>query len=258
MKRVCVFTILLCLIGFSAHARSVNVVVGGLPVTAAPPACADSSCTGFLVCQNFETTAETCTTCSEDNSETWTKSGGTITVDATSSAIRGSQYLSIDSGANGTGNISVSIAGTPTSGSLFFRYRSTDGTPTVQNRIFRIVTSEDTTLVTAYHRTDGNIRLYHGGNYQTSSGTELSADNTVRYIWVDFALGSGTDGTASVYVSANATKPASAAVSVTNGTALTSTPVTGLILRSGEDNGQFVHHYDQILFDNSTIGDVCD
>lgn len=63
-----------------------------------------NECTGLLVCQNFETTAEACDPCTEDNSESWDKvlgTSGTATVDCATGTgncpLRGSQSLQFNS-----------------------------------------------------------------------------------------------------------------------------------------------------------------
>jgi hypothetical protein len=162
--------------------------------------------------------------------------------------------------------LNIPIASSPTSGSIFFRYRTTDGTPDEQNRFFRVSEATDAaSILTAYHRTDGNIRAFHGSSYATSSTTPFSGDNTIYAVWIDYVLatGAGNDGTVSIYVAtisdptaAPPSKPGSPVVSVTGGTSLASVPPTMLQLRAGE-SGSIEHHYDQVLINGTTIGDVC-
>ena len=136
--------------------------VGLIPIgTASAPACADSSCTGFEVCQNFEGTGY-------DNSESWTTWNGTPAEDdTTATLLRGSQQMALDN----TDRVYIGVAGSPGQGSLHFRYKAADGTPSTAFRFIKISYNGagDDTSIALYHRTDGNIRAYNGGSYATSS-----------------------------------------------------------------------------------------
>lgn len=252
MKKLLVAFLILVTVSFQASAGLKVMVVGGVPAAAT---CAGSSCTGYEICQNFQTA-----TTGYDNSETWTTWTGTPNpVDTTATVLRATQQLALDNGDRAY----TTIAGSPAEGHLFFRYKAADGTPSAQFRFMKIsYNGEGDDLVIAfYHRTDGNIRAYHGGTYATTTTTPLASDNTAVYIWVDFTLGTGANGTMDIYTSANSTKPGvgSKALEITNGAATSANSYDRVSLWNDGSATAQITYFDQVLFDTAaTIGTVCD
>lgn len=221
-------------------------------------ACYGGSATGLLLYQNFETTAESCTSCAEDNSETWTKTvagTGSITVDdTTATVLRGSQQLKIvgDSGAGYTYITSPTITGTsPAYGS--YRFRTTDGrTGSVQYNFGGF--NGTTNLFYVGINATGYVYCIAAGGTGVSATTDQLPDNDsgTRYIWWDWTK-SATTATINVYIADSRTKPASPTCTSNNGNQnLDLNNVKAIALNSQ------THYFDHILTDNANIGDLCE
>lgn len=232
-----------------ALSAAIQAVVG----TTAAPACADSSCTEFLVCENFQTA-----TTGYDSGLAWSETVGTNGVveaaDTTATVLRGTQQLKLYAGDAGQYSISrtTNAYASPATTYVHFRWKTPDTTPSSSDDFFYILDSSGNILCCLKLITTGTVRLYHGTAYQASAGT-LSND-TLYHIWIEYTKGTGSDGVAKVWIGTTSTKPGSTfTTNVTNGTA---TADSGkLQLRAGYQQTYF---YDQLLVNGSEIGDVCD
>lgn len=138
-------------------------------------ACDDSSCTGFDVCQNLETTGY-------DNSESWTESngaGGTIDEDEQGTVLRGSESLEVIYGS------ASGYAYSPTfsEGIVYFHclFRTTDATPAGNIDVLKLSASGLSARYTLRLNTDGTIRLTVAGQIPTT--TDALSDNTTYHFW---------------------------------------------------------------------------
>lgn len=216
-------------------------------VTAAP-ACGDSSCTGFLVCQNTEGTGY-------DNSETWTESvasGATIDEDYGTS-IRGSQSLRIiGSDADWSQTKKTFTAAGEVYG--FVRFRPVD--LPAASTIFLGLQNSTTDQFWIKVNGSGYLVAYHGSDSAVASTTQMSVGNTY-YIWYYYskATGGGGNGVWWVKISSTTTMPPGTNYEI-SGTAGSSTAdVDGVYLGHLGTSNEFVA--DQILLKTTAIGDVC-
>lgn len=231
------------------HTKTCTIVVGGLPV-ASGGACADADTyTALEANENFEGTGY-------DNGDWTTWTGTPNADDTTATVLRGSQQLALDNGER----VYKAVSGSPSGGSIHFRYKAADGTPSANHQFLKIGYGgdSDTFVINLYHRTDGNIGAYHGSSYGTTTDTPLATNNTMVHVWLAFTLGTGADGQLGLYISSNGTKPGSPTIYLSNGTATSANSYDRISLwNSGEATSQ-ITYYDQFLFDTSTsIGDVC-
>ncbi len=223
--------------------------------------CADSSCTGFLVCQNFQTA-----TTGYDNSESWSETVGTggevEAADTTATVLRGTQQLKIFAGDAGQTSFTVSPSfATTTSGSFHFRFKAADATPATQHTIARGLGEDAVARFGIWLRTDGNIRVTYPNNYATSDfanyapvGSAVLQNDTKYHFWIDFTINGGpNNSTLSLYASTSQTKPETAALTISNGDATTGIAYVDLLQSQGA-----TAYYDQVLVDNATIGSVCE
>jgi hypothetical protein len=218
-------------------------------------ACTDANpvgnCTGFLICQNFETTAEDCDPCTEDHDESWNKTlggTGTITVDY-STALRGSQSCQIASdGSNGSSMyVTFSAQGTVYG---FFRVKVNDGRPSSTNQLMAFI--GDGSVGGVSLMTDGKIRVYNGSaNAQSTTTLDDGASGTI-YVWFYWTKGTGADGTMGIEVNTSRTFGAWEAEGTT-GTATTDMTSVGLASRYVTDAV-----FDQVLIKTTAIGTVCE
>ena len=249
-KHVAFLALILLLPWLSACTESgampVTMLGGG--VTAAR--CADSSCTGFLICQNFEGTGY-------DNSESWSEYipvDGVLDEDDTTTPMRGSQQLK-NAGASSNYPIatSPSFTGSSTIG-FHLRYRATDSTPASARYMVSLHDSGDAVVMHLDIRTNGEIRVYHGTGYATTTDTPV-ADGTMVHLWGYYVAGSGADGVYKLYKSANSTKPESKSIDGSNGTSTADVEVIKLWEYNNETGGAY---FDQVLVSTAEIGTVCD
>jgi hypothetical protein len=236
---------------------NLGVVGGGVPAEGA--ACADTSCTGFLVCQNFETS-----TTGYDNSETWGSSGAGATIDPvyTTTHLRGSQSLRITrAGAN------VQVYNT--SGSLFdapeayihFLYR-TDTIPTDTTRmLLRGITTGSATLFTVElaGSGDGNSGALRAYGPATVITTDVLSANTQYHIWIHYKESSGaSDGIFSIEFTADATRVPAGSGNKFNG--VTNHNIVNHMIQwmARITIDSMIDIYDQILIKATSIGTVCE
>lgn len=232
---------------------SVNSVADGTVSGVAgggAPACADSSCTGFLVCQNFEGTGY-------DNSESWSETIGTnglVDEDEGTVVLRGSQSLEIYAGDAGQNSRTAFTIDSQTSKYVHFMFRTAALPSTGTTYIFRITSSGDSGRFILELRTDGNIRIHHGTAYVTTTTTPIEI-NTTYHIWAEWELGTGTDGAYRLYVGTTPTKPA-ALVTGSDGTV---TAASTQQLVQARTYNEITSYFDQLLVHTSSaIGDVCE
>jgi hypothetical protein len=225
--------------------------------TSAPAACTDANpvgnCTGFLVCQNFETTAEACDPCTEDNSESWDKNVcGTcsITVDY-GTALRGSQSCQIATDGSNSSSMYVTFSAQGTVYG-FFRVKVNDGRPSSTNQLISFI--GDGSVGGVFLMTDGLIRVYNGSaNAQSTTKLDDGASGTI-YVWFYWtkATIAGNDGTMGIEVNTSRTFGAWEAEGTT-GTATTDMTSVGLASRYVTDAV-----FDQVLIKTTAIGTVCE
>ncbi len=248
MKKLIYLLLLLLIVatpcfGQDMARMSLGVIGGGVPAAG----CADTSCTGFLICQNFEGTGY-------DNSETWTENvTGTAVVDeddTTATILRGSQQLKITAG-DGTGSARTAFTA---SGTVYghVKFKTGDATPTATVYI-----------ITLYDSTYGNnlsIRILTGGQLgltdESHPGNTVGvlSDNTAYHIWFSYTKGAGTDAKYTLAFSATTTEPTSGNnyCEVTVGHGTLNMSILWLMSASA-----LVNDFDQILLKTTTIGTVC-
>jgi hypothetical protein len=201
-----------------------------------------ASGSSYLVEENFEGTGAPTgwTTASE---------GGTINYDSTTSPLRGSQSLRLTH--SGWPGARVYKAFTAQSQVyLFARVRwaadAGDDTP-----ILTLRDSSGNTLCTLLVRSGGGaFRLYHGTTFGNASSSPTA--NTTYYVWISYTAGTGANGAATLHWGTATTKPGSADISVSTGTA--TADAAQIHCETGEYGG--THDYDQILVSDEAIGDV--
>ncbi len=214
-------------------------------------ACADSSCAGFDVCQNFEGTGY-------DNSETPTESGDCDSPnscnedDTTATVLRGSQQLAI-ANSNGAYPYVAFSFGSATGKYAHFRIKVTDATPDVDTFIAAWA-SEGSPLAYLYLTTDGTLYVTDDWTHVATTVGTIS-DNTATDIFVRYAKGTGADGILSIGFSTDHTEPSSGNnfASLSDGN-MTSN-IDQLILIN--DNPGYTVYFDQVLVKGTAIGTVC-
>jgi len=232
MKRLLI-AFLFCLLPSQAFGWMSIIQCGGS--TAAVDECA-----GYLKCQNLEGAGY-------DHSETWTETvGGTVDEDYTDTILRGAQSLSINDSSGDNLTYSTFTATSPLY--FFFRFRPVS-MPTGNNSILTIRTATATMAYLSLNGDTGELRGYHGTSYEAAATT--LTDGTTYFIWGHYVTGSGADGVLNVWIDTDRTKPASAEITVTNGTSIADPTRIYAIQDNG---GQGI--YDQILVDDASIGDV--
>ena len=201
-------------------------------------ACADSSCTGFLVCQNFEGTGY-------DNSESWTEScgaGATCDEDSTSSPLRGSQSYLYTSG-TGASDVYKSFT---ESDEIYFFVRFSIANDAVSNII--IIKSNETILFTVGYSPVSKKIAY---NWTFGSAVSLG---TTYYLWGYYKKGTGEDEINRAWISTTPTKPGSVDYELTTGVSTGQANRIVLYDSASGAGGKF----DQVLVKTTEIGDVCE
>lgn len=193
---------------------------------AAAASCADTSCTGFVFCQNFETA----TTGYDNGPETWTAVGSPDPVSA-SPALRGTQSCLLEN----SEEIYFTVSDL-TEVYAFARYQFADSTPTGATIIFR---GQHGTggLASVTLATTGKLNCYSGtANNQASTGL---SSTTTYYIWIRVKANTGAnDGITTVTVSTT-TNPADA------------NSALGCSVTTGDDADP---HFSRIYFSNGAAG----
>jgi len=176
------------------------------------------SSTTYLVNQNFEGTGY-------DNGETWTESvqeGETSTryvnEDYTTAPLAGSQSLEMRSDSYQVASVVTSLATASSSVSLSFKMNKTTGNPTDQVYFIEFLDASDNILSYCKISVNSYWQIQQTGGSVEYGSTAISQD-TVTYVWVDHTASSGTDGVTSLYFGTSPTKPGTAHLSCTNGTA---------------------------------------
>ena len=201
--------------------------------------CADSSCSGFLVCQNFEGTGY-------DNSESWTEScgsGATCDEDYSASPLRGAQSYKFTTG---TSNSNVTIDYSAIDEVYFFVRLTIENDQT--GTIF-IIRSTNTNLFTIGYSSGLNSLVYNG-----ATGGAAVTLGTTYYIWGYYTKGTGANEINRAWVSTTSTKPETADYEITNGSN-TEQANRGLLYDSANGTGS---RFDQVLISTTEIGDVCE
>ncbi len=232
-----------------------------------PGSCGDSSCTGFLICQNFEIA-----TSGYDNSESWLEvtDGGTVEAAYTTSPLRGNQSLQIV-GSAGRPRTAFNVD-LPAEGEVYihFLFKAPSVTPTNDTEILRIYRSGANTLAYVYI---GGTNIDAGGqsklvifvngdtypNDYVRTTNALSA-GTIYHIWVHYKKSTGSsDGVFSAEFTASGirtpTGSGNAYIAVTNHN--NTSNFYNLGPRVTTNNG-FEVFYDQILAKTTPIGTVCE
>jgi hypothetical protein len=228
-------------------ARMNPYVAGG----AGAASCADSSCTGFLSCQNFAGTGY-------DNSETWTEYVGPNGIvdedDTTATVLRGAQQLKIYAG--DSGQLSYSLKTFTEAGELWFHvlYKTPDTTPS--NSIAFLQVGETGSPQRGYINllTVGTYRCYQGTAYGTGSTT--LQDNTAYHIFGRYKAETSdgaNDGIFQIWIGTSASRGASPDCSVITGTAEQSVSRFRLL-----ESYQHTAYYDQVLIHTTEFTSVCE
>jgi hypothetical protein len=252
MDRYKLIILLFLFIASPVHAGMMMMTGDGTSAAACTDANPVGNCTGFLICQNFETTVEACDPCNEDNSESWNKTlggTGTITVDY-GTALRGSQSLQVL--ADGT-NASIITATFSAQDTIygFFRLKVADGRPSNVTEIINLLaTSTDVGGISIL--TDGKVRIYNGTAYAESTTTLDDGASGTLYVWFYWTKGTGSDGTMGIEINTSRTFGAWEAEGTT-GTA--TAQVDTLIARDRYIQGVVL---DQVLIKTTAIGTVCE
>jgi hypothetical protein len=252
MDRYKLIILLFLFLATPSHAGMMMMTGDGTSTAACTDANPVGNCTGFLVCQNFETTAEDCDPCTEDHDESWDKSlGGTgaITVDY-STALRGSQSCQVAADGSVASSIAITISGQDTIYG-FFRFKTADGHPASTNEILGL--SDGSSIVGGVRQVaSGKLRMYNGTAYSESTTTLDDGASGTVYVWFYWTKGTGENGTMGIEV--NTTRAFSAWEDEdTTGTATTQPTIV-----QGKDRYTTSVVLDQILIKTTAIGTVCE
>jgi hypothetical protein len=247
MKRLLLILILVFAVMSASDARMSGVMLSGTGSTTAAPACADSSCTGFMFCQNFETA-----TTGFDNSETWS-TVGTVNLVSTSPVLRGTQSAAVSN----SSRITHDTDGTYTEIYTFARYQFADTTGSASAYIYK-----NTDGVADF----GGVKLLSTGSLACQHGTSSNSSanaltsETTYYIWTHFKASTGAgDGIMTATVSTTRDPDdaiANLGCSVTNGNDA-DTNIDAVFFGNAGDTDTGVS-IDQILVSTSPIGMVCE
>ena len=206
--------------------------------------CADQSCVGFVVCQNFETPST-----GYDNSETWTEVTGDPEAAYTTVHLRGAQSWYGEKTA-GVSDIAYKTVSAGYDVYFFFRVQVHT---TTNNNIFAL--REGTAQRFEVNLAGGYFQIQHGTSTVTDNTTAVQID-TIYFVWGHGVGGTGADGTGELYISTTKTKPGSALLSVSNGTWLATDPITRIYIGAGATDT--ATYFDQVLVKTSDIGSVCE
>jgi hypothetical protein len=248
--------LLFLFIASPVHAGMMMMTGDGTSAAACTDANPVGNCTGFLICQNFETTAEDCDPCTEDNSESWDKTipgEGTITVDY-GTALRGSQSLRIVS--NGAYYYTIKSPSFTAQDTIygFLRIKIADGRPATTNELVHILDGDGTVVGKVSVMTTGVVRVYNGTTYSVSTTALPDGATGTYYIWFYWSKDpdSSDTGTMGVAVSDTRTFVEWEDEDIT-GTA--DTQATSIMIRDRYIQGVVA---DQVLIKTTAIGTVCE
>lgn len=192
--------------------------------------------TTYLVDQNFEGAGY-------DNSETWTETAGSgsIDEDSTSGPLRGSQSLVVASGAT---SLTETVITHTSAGEVW------------GHAIVKFGAAPTTTMPLITHTTS-----LFGIDFSTTGVTRVNCDssfsgttnvaNSTKHVWWHYKKGTGANAVCEYWLGDTTSRPATAERSITNG-ALTLN-ATGLSLKARYSSSAT---YDQILVDDADIATV--
>jgi hypothetical protein len=254
MKKLILFLILFCSPAWAQDcqeplqtARLIGPMLGGVSV--APASCADTSCTGFLICQNFEGAGY-------DHTEVWAEiigTGGTVDEDDTTATIlRGSQELKVYAG--NAGQISYAyFTLTVDQGELYahFKFKTTDATPSADTINFRFLDAAASSIVVVSLKTTGVLEISCGGQLGTTVAT--LSDDTAYHVWVHYKKDAAV-AQYSVGFSTTTTEPTSGNYYYGNNNGASNVDVHYILLESRNQQTVF---FDQTLVKTTSIGTVC-
>lgn len=174
----------------------------------------------------------------------WTNTG-TVNWDDASAPLEGSQSLSISA------NYSYSTISFATIAGKADSYIVVNVSSLPASSVVLVYLLDGSSNIIGFVRllSSGAVRIFHGtANVTTAS---VVSAGVTAYIWYDFTPGTGANGVANVYVSANTTKGSA------DGTVSTGTSTAGVAkMRVGKDDASgFTHTFDHIRLDDETIGD---
>lgn len=244
MKRLFLFFILLPTLCFAGNQQIINMMN---LYSAASEECADSSCTGFLVCQNAEGAGY-------DNSESWSESGGTVDEDNTSSPLRGSQDIAITySGDNGTTTMNFTGSEATVYGSFY--YGPGDATPASNKTVLYLLNSSSTAIMQIIVDTSSHLGVTcNDGSFSTT--TDTMADSTNYHVWYYYTTNGVDTSSCWVEFTAEGTRtPVGSGNKYTSDTGTETDDADKLYLIHNKNTAC---QYDQILLKTSEIGTICE
>ncbi len=256
MKKILlIFSLLLLLVStsFAQDKLAFNMGMAGGGVGGAA-SCADTSCTGFIVCQNFEGTGY-------DNSESWYASGGSgyvINPDYTTTILRGSQsdYLY-----SGTETYAYNRIDTFTAAGEVYFHALWNPAVVVSGDYSMVVqfsTAADAGNFTVYRRT-GNVLSVSCGGAESLTVGAFTPTTTYR-LWGHYKKGTGANAECSIEFTAISTKSPTGTgdnyIARTNGTR--TTDVERIHLRTAYETSASTSIFDQVLLKTTAITNVCD
>jgi hypothetical protein len=241
--------IILFLLILALPVQSATMVSGRPCPGGVTSSCADTSCTGFLWCQNFETE-----TTGYDNSETWSTTG-TVDPAETTSPLRGTQSATLADSSTLYRNVT-------TDGEIyaFGRFSFSDATPTAQTILFKgMNASSDVGWVTI--QTTGKLLCQNGTVSNTASGDAL-ANDTTYYIWIRIKAATSAEATDGIVTAEVSTTRNRADIVSGYGCSVTTgndddTDITSIRYMNSAAGGAGVK-IDQLLGRTTSIGDVCE
>jgi hypothetical protein len=249
MQKLLIILFLLISLLTATPIQSATMVSGRPCPGGVTSSCADTSCTGFLWCQNFETE-----TTGYDNSETWSTTG-TVDPAETTSPLRGTQSATLADSSTLYRNVT-------TDGEIyaFGRFSFSDATPTAQTILFKgMNASSDVGWVTI--QTTGKLLCQNGTVSNTASGDAL-ANDTTYYIWIRIKAATSAEATDGIVTAEVSTTRNRADIVSGYGCSVTTgndddTDITSIRYMNSAAGGAGVK-IDQLLGRTTSIGDVCE
>lgn len=249
MRKLLIILFLLISLLTATPIQSATMVSGRPCPGGVTSSCADTSCTGFLWCQNFETE-----TTGYDRDETWSTSG-TVDPAATASPLRGSQSATL-------ANSSTLYRNVTTDGEIyaFGRFSFADATPTTATILFKGMNASSDVGWVSLHST-GKLICQNGTVYNVASGDALTNDTTY-YIWIRVKAATSAEATDGIVTAEVSTTRNRADIDATLGCSVTTgndddTDITAIRYMNGAAGGAGVK-IDQLLGKTTSIGDVCE
>jgi len=258
--RKLIFLLLLLLIATPCFGQDMARMSLGVIGSGDPSSCGRiDSCTGYLICQNFETCTDGTGDCDAlgngltvvlDNSETWTATLGTngtvSTIDTTSPIGRQCKQLKIYAGDSGQSSSITSPTFTAQDvlyTHVKFRILTTVAIGTIQTIKLDAVAKQWIQL-----QATGALKVVQGAVSATTVGT-LSA-NTTYHIWMRFTKGTGANSVGSVAFSTDTTEPTSGNNFASFSTGAAITQVNTIVSTC---SSQMTLYYDNLLVDDAPI-----